>query len=42
LATSPALGVALGAAVVGVFVVGIIPGPLMALLQSAAQIFFAG
>jgi NADH-quinone oxidoreductase subunit N len=42
LATSPALGVALGAAVVGVFVVGIIPNPLMALLQSAAQIFFAG
>lgn len=42
LITSPALAVALGAAVVGVFAVGIFPGSLMTLLQSAAQIFFQG
>jgi len=42
LTTSPTLAVALGATVVGVFVVGIFPGPLTALLQSAAQIFFTG
>jgi len=42
LPVSPALTVALGVSMVGVFFVGIFPGPLMALLQAAAQIFFAG
>lgn len=37
--TSPALAVALGVAVVGVFAVGIFPGPLLGLLQMAAQTF---
>jgi len=36
--TSPALTVALGVAVVGVFVVGILPGLLLGLLQTAAQV----
>jgi NADH-quinone oxidoreductase subunit N len=40
--TSPALAVALGVAVVGVFVVGLFPAPLLGLLQTAAQTFFAG
>ena len=42
LSISPALAVALGVSVVGVLFVGIFPGPLMALLQAAAQVFFAG
>ena len=42
ISTSPALAVALGVAVVGVFVVGLFPAPLLGLLQTAAQTFFAG
>ena len=39
---TPALTIALGISVVGVLFVGMFPGPLMALLETAAQIFFAG
>ncbi len=39
---SPSLGIALGVSVAGVLFVGIFPGTLMALLQAAAQVFFAG
>jgi len=38
LPTSPALAVALGVAVTGVFVVGIFPGLLLGLLQTAALV----
>ena len=39
LSTSPALSVALGLAVTGVFAVGIFPGLLLDLLRTAAQVF---
>jgi len=39
---SPTLAVTLGATVTGVLAVGIFPGPLLALLQAAAQTFFSG
>ncbi len=42
LSTSSALAVALGVSVVGVLVVGVFPGPLLALLQAAALTFFGG
>lgn len=42
LATSPALAVALGASIIGIFAVGIFPTLLMSWLESAAQVFFAG
>jgi NADH-quinone oxidoreductase subunit N len=42
LTISPALAVALGVAVAGVFFVGIFPGTLIGLFQTAAQFFFAG
>ncbi len=42
LPTTPALGVALGVAVVGVFVAGIFSDPLMTLIQDAAQVLFTG
>jgi NADH-quinone oxidoreductase subunit N len=42
LITSPALAVALGATVVGVFAVGMFPSLLLNLLQTAAQTLFAG
>jgi NADH-quinone oxidoreductase subunit N len=42
LPTSPALDVALGIAAAGVLLVGIFPGQLVALLETAAQTFFAG
>jgi len=40
--TSPALAIALGVAVTGVFIVGIFPSLILNLLQTAAQIFFVG
>ncbi|RLC78457.1 MAG: NADH-quinone oxidoreductase subunit N [Chloroflexi bacterium] len=40
--TSPALAIALGVAVTGVFIVGIFPSLILSLLQTAAQIFFVG
>ena len=40
LTISPALAVALGVTVAGVLVVGVLSGPLLALLQVAAQTFF--
>jgi NADH-quinone oxidoreductase subunit N len=42
LVTSPALAVALGAAAIGVFAVGMFPSLLLNLLQTAAQTLFAG
>jgi NADH-quinone oxidoreductase subunit N len=42
LATSPSLGVALALTVVGVLVVGVVPSSLLAVLERAAQVFFAG
>jgi NADH-quinone oxidoreductase subunit N len=42
LVVSPSLGVALGATLAGVFLLGIFPGTLLELLQLAAQTFFAG
>jgi NADH-quinone oxidoreductase subunit N len=41
LSISPALAVALAMSVVGVFFLGIFPGPVMTFLQAAAQVFFA-
>ncbi len=40
LTTSPALVVAMGVTVAGVLVVGILPGPFLALIQAAAPTFF--
>jgi NADH-quinone oxidoreductase subunit N len=42
LTVTPALGVALGVAVVGVLFVGMFPATLMSLLETAAQTFFPG
>lgn len=42
LATSPTLAVALGSTAIGVLLVGILPGPLLSLLQAAAPVFFGG
>jgi len=36
------LAVALGVTVAGVIIVGIFPGPLLALIQAAAPTFFGG
>ncbi len=41
-ATPPTLAAALGATAIGVLAVGILPGPLLALLQTAAPVFFGG
>ena len=42
ISVSPLLGVALGITLVGVFVVGLFPGPLLRFLEMAAQTFFVG
>jgi proton-translocating NADH-quinone oxidoreductase chain N len=42
LPVSRSLTVALGATVVGVLAIGIFPGPILTLIQSASQVFFAG
>jgi proton-translocating NADH-quinone oxidoreductase chain N len=42
LSTPPSLTVALAVTVTGVLVVGILPGPLLALIQTAAQTVFGG
>lgn len=42
LTTSPTLAVALAITVVGVFFVGIFPTALLGMIESAAQVFFAG
>jgi NADH-quinone oxidoreductase subunit N len=42
LPASPALGVALGLTVAGVLLVGVFPGLLLRVLETAAQAFFAG
>jgi NADH-quinone oxidoreductase subunit N len=42
LTASPTLAVALGVTVVGVLIIGAFPGPLLALIQAAAPIFFGG
>ena len=42
LTTSPTLTVALAITVVGVFLVGIFPTALLGMIESAAQVFFAG
>jgi NADH-quinone oxidoreductase subunit N len=42
LTTAPTLAVALGITMAGMLVLGIFPGPLLALLQAAAQTFFGG
>lgn len=42
LATPPTLAIALGATAIGVLAVGILPGPILSLLQTAAPVFFGG
>jgi NADH-quinone oxidoreductase subunit N len=40
LVASPPLTIALGATVAGVLLIGLLPGPLMTLVQAAAPVFF--